>query len=117
MRRSDRLVGFPSRQSVERFHEARLVRITHRGAAIGIDPFGMLDPQSLVNPLLELGIGVDLVVHGYYLVKDSSVARNDSDKGLGRIADEPWRRSWPCCWAEDFGNLPTDSRNPECDTA
>jgi hypothetical protein len=67
MKRSDRLVGFPSRQSVERFHEARLVRITHKGAAIGIDPFGMLDPQSLVNPLLELGIGVDLVIHGYWL--------------------------------------------------
>jgi len=26
------------------------------------------------------------------LVKDSSLARDGSDKGLGRIADEPWRR-------------------------
>jgi hypothetical protein len=26
------------------------------------------------------------------LVKDSSVARDGSDKGVGRIADEPWRR-------------------------
>jgi hypothetical protein len=25
-------------------------------------------------------------------VKDSSVAQDVSDKGLGRIADEPWRR-------------------------
>ena len=26
------------------------------------------------------------------LVKGSSLARDGSDKGLGRIADEPWRR-------------------------
>jgi hypothetical protein len=26
------------------------------------------------------------------LVKDSSVTRDSSDKGLGRIADEGWRR-------------------------
>ena len=29
---------------VEQFHEARLVRITHGGFAIWLDPFGMLDP-------------------------------------------------------------------------
>ena len=64
MRSSDRLVGSPSRQRVEQFHEARLVRITRGGFAIWLDPFGMLDPQVVVNLLPELGVGVDLVKHG-----------------------------------------------------
>jgi hypothetical protein len=63
MRSNDRLVGPPSRRSVEQFHEARLVRITRGGFAIGLDPFGMLDPQVVVDLLLEFGIGVDLVKH------------------------------------------------------
>jgi hypothetical protein len=63
--RNDRSVGFPSRQSVEHFRETRLVRITHRGFAVGLDPFGMLDPQIVVNLLLELGIRVDWIRHGY----------------------------------------------------
>ena len=67
MRSSDRLVGSPSRQCVEQFYKARLVRITRGGAAIGVDPFGMLDPQVVVNLLVELGIGVDLVIHGIWL--------------------------------------------------
>ena len=45
-----RLVGSPSRQSVELFQEA------HGGFAISLDPFGMLDPQIVVNLLLELGV-------------------------------------------------------------
>jgi hypothetical protein len=65
--RSDRLVGFPSRQSVEHFRKARLVRITHGGFAIWLDPFGMLDPQIVVNLLPKLGVGVDLVRPGYWL--------------------------------------------------
>jgi hypothetical protein len=64
MSSSDRPVGSRSRQSAEQFHKARLVRITHGAFAIGLDPFGMLDPQIVVNLLLELGIGVDLVIHG-----------------------------------------------------
>ena len=68
MKSSDRLVGSPSRQRVEQFHEARLVRITHGGCAIWLDPFGMLDPEVAVNLLLELGEGgVDLVRHGNWL--------------------------------------------------
>ncbi len=66
MRRNDRLVGSPSRQSVEHFREARLVRITPGGFAIWLDPFGMLDPQIVVNLLLEFGVGVDLMIHGYW---------------------------------------------------
>jgi hypothetical protein len=41
---SDRLDGSPSQQSVEESREARLVRIAHGRLAIGLDPFGMLDP-------------------------------------------------------------------------
>jgi len=59
MRSSDRLVGSPSRQSIEYFHEA------HGGFAIWLDPFGMLNPQVVVNLLPEFGVGVDLVSHGH----------------------------------------------------
>jgi hypothetical protein len=54
----------PFRISAEQFQEARLVKITHWGPAIWLDPFGMLDPQVVVNLLPELGVGVDLVRHG-----------------------------------------------------
>ena len=67
MKSSDRLVGSPSHQRIEQFHEARFVRITHKRLAIWLDPFGMLDSQVVVNLLLELGIGVDLVRHGNWL--------------------------------------------------
>ena len=66
MSSSDRSVGFRSRRSAEQLREARLVRITHWGTAIGVNPVGMLDPQIVVNLLLELGVGVDLVIHGYW---------------------------------------------------
>jgi hypothetical protein len=59
--------GSPFASSVEQFREARIVRITHGGFAIWLDPFGMLDPQIVVNLLPELGVGVDLVRHGYWL--------------------------------------------------
>src|SRR6266487_1340920 len=68
MRSNDRFVGSPSRQRIEQFHEARLVRITHGRLAIWLDPVGMLDPQIVVNLLLELGVGVDLVRHGNWLI-------------------------------------------------
>jgi hypothetical protein len=41
---NDRSVGSASRQTAEQFSEARLVRIAHGRLAIGLDPFGMLDP-------------------------------------------------------------------------
>jgi hypothetical protein len=66
MSSSDRSVGSCSRRSVEQSREARLVGIAHGRLAIGFDPFGMLDPQIVVNLLLELGVGVDLVKHGYW---------------------------------------------------
>jgi len=64
MRRNDRSVGSPSRQSVEHFRETRIVRITHAGFATGRNPFRMLDPQIVVNLLLEFGVRVDLMRHG-----------------------------------------------------
>ena len=68
MRSTDRFIGSSSRESVEQFHETRLVRVTHGGLAIWLDPFGMLDPEVVVNLLLELGEGgVDLVRHGNWL--------------------------------------------------
>ena len=67
MRRNDRSVGFPSRQSVDHFREARVVRITLGGLAIWLDPFGMLDPQIAVNLLLEFGVRVDSIRHGNWL--------------------------------------------------
>jgi len=56
MRSSDGLVGSHSRQRVEQFREARLVRITLGGFAIWLDPFGMLDPQVVVNLSPEVGV-------------------------------------------------------------
>jgi hypothetical protein len=61
MRISNTLGGFLSRQTIEQFHEARLVRITHGGSAIWLDPFGMLHAEIFVNLLLELLIGVDFM--------------------------------------------------------
>ena len=61
MNSSDRLVGSPSRQCVQQFHDA------HGGFAIWLDPFGMLDPQVVVNLFPELGVGMNLVRHGNWL--------------------------------------------------
>ena len=66
MSSSDRSVGSSLRQTAEDSREARLVRIARGTFAIGLDPFGMLEPQIVVNLLLELGISVDLVIHGYW---------------------------------------------------
>ena len=75
MRPSGRLIGSSSRPRVEHFREARLVRIAHGGFTIGLDPFGMLDPQVVVNLLQELGIGVDLVRRGTWLGRFNYGAR------------------------------------------
>jgi hypothetical protein len=64
MRINNRLGGFSSLQTIEQFHEARLVRITHGGFAIWLDPFGMLDPEVVVNLLPELDVSVDFMRRG-----------------------------------------------------
>jgi len=43
------LVGFHGSRGIEQFHQARLVRITHRGPPILLNPFGILDPQIIVD--------------------------------------------------------------------
>ena len=88
MRTSDRLVGSRLRQCIEQFDETRLVRVTSGGFAIWLDPFGMLDPQIVVNLSPELAVSMDLVRHGNLLGEGSSVARNRSYRGLGGIVDE-----------------------------
>jgi len=84
-----RPVGSSSRQYVEQFPETRLVLVTLRALASGLDPFGMLDPQVVVNLLLELCVCVDLVRHvSWLLVRDLSVTRDGSYQGFGRIVSE-----------------------------
>ncbi len=64
---SDRLVGSRSRECIEQFLEARFVRITHRGFAIWLNPFGMLNPEVVVDLLPKLHVGVDLVWRGHWI--------------------------------------------------
>ena len=64
---TDSFVGSRSPKTVELFHQERLVRITHGALAIWLDPFGMLDPEVVVNLLSELGVSVDLVRQGRWL--------------------------------------------------
>ena len=64
---SDSFVGSRSPKTVELFNQERLVRITHGALAIWLDPFGMLDPEVVVNLLLEFGVSVDLVREGRWL--------------------------------------------------
>jgi hypothetical protein len=67
MKSNDPLVGSFSSYRIEQFHETRLVRIAHRTIAIWLNPFGMLDPEIVVNLLPKLGVGVDLMRSGRWL--------------------------------------------------
>jgi len=62
---SDSFAGSRSPKTVELFHQERLVRITHGTVAIWLDPFGMLDPEVVVNLLPKLGVRVDFVRRGH----------------------------------------------------
>jgi hypothetical protein len=70
------------RQSIDQFHEAGVVKITNGGLATWLYPFWMLAPQVVMNLLPKLGIGVDLVRHGY--VKDSRMSRECSSNANAR---------------------------------
>jgi hypothetical protein len=59
----------PSRQSIEYFREA------HGGFAIWLDPFGIFDPQVVVDLFPEFGVVIGLVRHGNWLGEDSSARR------------------------------------------
>ena len=65
-----------SRQSIDQFHEAGVVRITNVRLASWLHPFGMLESQVVVNLLPELSVCVDLVRHGY--LEDSRMPRESS---------------------------------------
>jgi hypothetical protein len=67
MKSNDPLVGSPSSNRIEQFHETRLVRIAHGTIAIWLNPFGMLDPEIVMNLLPKLGVGVDLMRFGRWL--------------------------------------------------
>ncbi|PYK07287.1 MAG: hypothetical protein DME66_01715 [Verrucomicrobia bacterium] len=64
MRINNRLSGFSSRQTIEQFPQARLVRITHRRFAIWLDPFRVLYPEIVVNLLPEFRVSMDLMMQG-----------------------------------------------------
>jgi hypothetical protein len=67
MRINNRLSGFSSSQTIEQFHQARLVRITHGRFAIRLHPFRVLHPKVVVNLLPELCVSVDLMMQGRWL--------------------------------------------------
>jgi len=61
------LSGFSSLQTIEQFHQARLVRITLGRFATRLYPIRVLNPKVVVNLLPELGVSVDLLVHRRWL--------------------------------------------------
>jgi len=66
---TDSFVGSRSPKTVELFHQERLVRITHGALGIWLDPFGMLDPEVVVNLSPKLGVGMDFVRHGHWFAE------------------------------------------------
>src|SRR6202040_75609 len=73
-----------------------VVRITPGGFAIGLNPFGMLDPQIVVNLLLEFGVRVDLMRHGNWPRSEIQGRRERyPTKGSARLADEHRCRKRP----------------------
>ena len=81
-----------SRQSIEQHHEARVVRITNGRLAIWLHPFGMLEPQVVVNLLPKLSVCMDLVKHDYSLFERFMGASGVFRQRLGRKFDQGWRR-------------------------
>jgi hypothetical protein len=67
--------GFLLFQTIEQFHQARLVRITHGRLAVWLDPFGMLDPQVIMNLFPQVCIGMGLVNHGIDLFTSPQTSR------------------------------------------
>ena len=84
MNSSNRLVGCRWRQCVQQLHEA------HGGFAIWFDPFGMLDPQVVVNLFPELGVGMNLVRHGNWGKRFMCGAEHFL-QGLGGMVDQRCR--------------------------
>jgi hypothetical protein len=55
-------------QDIESFHQARLIRITHGRLAIRLNPFGVLDPQVVVNLLPQICVRMELLKHNHWSV-------------------------------------------------
>jgi hypothetical protein len=58
---------FSLHQTIEHFHQARLVRIAHRRFAIWLDPLGVLNPKVVVNLVPELRVTIDLMTQRRWL--------------------------------------------------
>ena len=56
--------GFSSLQTIEQFHQARLVRITPGRLATWLDPIRVLNPEVIVNLLTKLLVGMDPMIRG-----------------------------------------------------
>ena len=56
-------VGSRPLKRIEQFGQTRLIRITYGAFPICLDPFGMLDPQVVMNLSPEFAVSVDLVKH------------------------------------------------------
>ena len=62
MRINNRLGGFSSPQTIEQFHQAGFVRVTHGRFATWLDPVRMLTPKIVVNLSPELRVSVNLLM-------------------------------------------------------
>jgi len=60
---SYRVLRSRSRECIEQFREAHLVRITDGGLAVWLDPIRVLNPKVMMNLLPEFGVGMNLVRH------------------------------------------------------
>jgi len=78
-----------SRQGIDQFDEACLVRITNGRLAIWLHPVGMLQPQVGVNLLPELGERMNLVRHGPPCQGFRDVSRGFL-QCLGGMVDQTW---------------------------
>jgi len=67
MRINNTLSGFSSCQTIEQFHEARLIRIAHGRFAIWLDPVRVLNPEVVMNLSPELHVSVDLFMERRWL--------------------------------------------------
>ena len=56
--------GFSSPQTIEQFHQTRLVGITNGRFATWLDPVRVLNPKIVVNLLSELRVSVNFMRRG-----------------------------------------------------
>ena len=61
------LGGSPSRQRIEQFHEARLVRIAHGGAAITRQPIRSKEESTHRHLSLSFSRGIRILISGVFV--------------------------------------------------